>query len=211
LTNLVEDLLNISRIESGRLTFTFTIDDLEPIVASVIEELESTAKAKNIYLKYEKPVTNLPLVKIDKNKIRQVIINIIDNSIKYTQSGGVTVQLIELGDFIRFSTIDTGMGIKPSLLQQLFQKFSRGEETSVIHTEGTGLGLYVGKMMIEEHGGRIWAESAGEGEGSIFSFELPIVSKQLESSTTKTVLTLVNKQTKGLISDKTAEPPIVSK
>lgn len=191
LTNLVEDLLNISRIESGRLNFAFTFDDLEPVVASVVEELESTAKAKNIYLKYEKPTTNLPLVKIDKNKIRQVIINIIDNSIKYTQSGGVTVRLIELGDFIRFSTIDTGMGIKPELLQQLFQKFSRGEETSVIHTEGIGLGLYVGKMMIEEHGGRIWAESAGEGKGSTFSFELPI-AKQPE-----------------LIKDKQVEPLIV--
>jgi len=155
------------------LQFNFEISQLEEMVTSVVDELKGNAAKKNLYLKYIKPTGTLPAIKMDKTKLRQVVVNTIDNAIKYTENGGITVSLVSNGSMIKYCVADTGMGIRPDELPNLFKKFSRGEETSVVHTEGTGLGLYVGKMMIEAHCGKIWAESEGEGKGSKFCFELP--------------------------------------
>lgn len=184
LINLVEDLLNISRIESGRLQFNWEVGQLEEMVGSVVEELTPNAIKKGLTFKYSAPKKALPPIKLDKTKLRQVAINLIDNSIKYTDKGGLTVTLTQEGDKLKFCVADTGMGISPEGLQNLFKKFSRGEKTSILHTEGTGLGLYVGKMMVEAHGGRIWAESDGEKKGSKFCFELPIASSTTSAKTT---------------------------
>ncbi len=195
LIRLVEDLLNISRIESGRLQFSFADVSLEEMVGSVVEELSVNARKKGLKFVYEKPASPLPKVKIDDEKIRQVVMNLIDNAIKYTKKGGVKVSLTQItnyklqitnksqisnsntqsDNFIQFCVADSGMGVKKEDLPHLFQKFSRGTGISLIHTEGTGLGLYVARMMMEAHGGRIWAESEGEGRGSKFCFSLPIV------------------------------------
>ena len=171
---LVEDLLNISRIESGKLQFNFEACQLEDIISSVVEELTVPAANKGLKLIWQTPAEKLPAVNIDKGKIRQVAINIIDNAIKYTPKGSIEVNLKLDGDQILFSSVDTGLGISHDDLVNLFKKFSRGEHVSLLHTEGTGLGLYVGKMMIEAHKGRIWAESAGIDNGSQFYFTLPI-------------------------------------
>lgn len=173
LIGLVEDLLNVSRIESGRLKFDFEKCQLEDVVSSVVEELTPNIQAQSLYINFKQP-TGLPAMLIDKRKMRQVIINMIDNSIKYTKTGGIDLELTQQGDVLRFCIIDTGMGISPNDLPNLFKKFSRGEDTSIVHTEGTGLGLYVGKQMVEVHGGKIWAESEGIGKGAKFCFELPI-------------------------------------
>lgn len=174
LIQLVENLLNISRIESGRLQFDFHESDLHKMIESVLEELIGNAKKKSLILQYKAPATALPNIKMDDEKVRQVVMNLIDNAIKYTKQGSVTVKLEKLGDKARFSVADSGMGIRPEDMANLFKKFSRGTGTSLIHTEGTGLGLYVARMMIEAHKGKIWAESAGNGKGSKFFFELPI-------------------------------------
>ncbi|MDO8676041.1 MAG: HAMP domain-containing sensor histidine kinase, partial [Candidatus Azambacteria bacterium] len=115
----------------------------------------------------------LPKLKLDEEKIRQVVMNLVDNAIKYTGQGSVTVKLEPVGNKIQFCVADSGMGIKSEDMGNLFKKFSRGQGTNLVHTEGTGLGLYVARMMIEAHQGRIWAESAGAGKGSKFCFELP--------------------------------------
>ena len=107
-----------------------------------------------------------------------MIINIIDNAIKYTSVGGITVVVSQKDDLVRFIVVDTGIGISHEDMPYLFKKFSRGEGISVVHTEGTGLGLYVGKMMVEEHGGRIWAQSEGDDKGATFGFELPIAKME---------------------------------
>ncbi|MEA3464223.1 MAG: ATP-binding protein, partial [Patescibacteria group bacterium] len=181
LIQLVENLLNISRIESGRLQFNFTIMRLEDIVGSVIEEMANSAKKKGLRLDYKKPGKPLPGIKIDEEKIRQVIINLIDNAIKYTKQGGITVSLssapsavaaLGADNAIQFCASDTGMGVSQEDLPNLFKKFSRGKGVSTVHTEGTGLGLYVSKMMIEAHQGKIWCESEGKGRGSRFCFKL---------------------------------------
>lgn len=174
LIQLVENLLNISRIESGRLQFDFKEMQLEKLTDSVMEELSDSAKKKGLKLNYKKPDELLPKTKIDEEKLRQVVMNLIDNAIKYTKKGNVTVTLKKVGKRIQFCVSDSGMGITKDDLGHLFKKFSRGEGTSVVHTEGTGLGLYVAKEMIEAHHGKIWAESEGDGKGASFYFELPI-------------------------------------
>lgn len=178
LIDLVDDLLNISRIEAGRLQFNFALGRLDELVRGVVDELRSTAAQKGLTLKFTKPKEVLPMVKMDKTKLRQVVINLIDNAIKYTEKGWVKVSLSCDGSVVKFCVADSGIGIKDGTMPNLFKKFSRGEKTSIVYTEGSGLGLYVGKMMVEEHQGKIWAESEGEGKGSRFCFELPVKNNQ---------------------------------
>jgi len=122
----------------------------------------------------------LPEIMIDKVKVREVISNLVDNALKYTPRGGVTLKLENINDhkeiknFIRITVSDTGIGVPQTELQYLFSKFSRGKDTKRLNAGGVGLGLYVGKSMIEANGGKIWAESDGEGKGSRFIVELPI-------------------------------------
>lgn len=177
LIQLVENLLDISRIESGRLEFNFKEGKLESVVESVIEELKRNVEDKNLKLEYKKPAKPLPKLVFDEQKIRQVIMNLIDNAVKYTKQGRITVELEAQGKNLRFSVSDTGMGVSPHDLPNLFMKFSRGKGTSLVHTGGNGLGLYVGRMMIEAHRGKIWGESAGAGKGAKFCFSLPIRAK----------------------------------
>lgn len=177
LINLVEGLLGVSRIESGRLPYDFKKEYLENIVVSVVDELNESALKKNLILLYDAPNKSFPLVKIDQEKIRQVILNLIDNAIKYTNEGIVKVTLDNLGTKVRFCVFDSGMGISEDDFGNLFKKFSRGQGVSILNTEGTGLGLYVAKEVIKAHGGKIWAESWGEGQGSKFCFEIPVAKK----------------------------------
>ncbi|OGF22722.1 hypothetical protein A2Y83_02470 [Candidatus Falkowbacteria bacterium RBG_13_39_14] len=184
LIQLVEDLLNISRMEAGRMEFDFQEAQIEGLIQEAVDTLELSAKAKNLYLHWQKPAVALPMVKIDITKIKEVISNMVDNAIKYTQKGGVTVR-VEKGSFfdhntreqkniIRISVSDTGIGMDKEELEGIFNKFERGKDVSHYHTDGTGLGMYVGKKMVEAHHGRIWAESPGKGKGSRFILELPI-------------------------------------
>jgi len=175
LIQLVEDLLSISRIESGRIQYEFKESQLEDTVLSVFEELTQVAQKKGLNFIIEAPKTKLPPLMLDNEKIRQVIMNLTDNAIKYTEKGSVKVILKKNKNYIRYSVEDTGMGIKSDDMPHLFKKFSRGTGTFLVHTEGTGLGLYVAKEMAEEHGGRVWAESDGPGRGSRFHFEIDLV------------------------------------
>jgi len=193
LIQLVENLLNISRIESGRLQFNYEVIYLEDLVDSVAEELQGIAKKKGLKFTYKKPKKKMLRVKLDQEKIRQVILNLIDNSIKYTQKGSVTVALKKTGDNVEFCVSDSGMGIKPDDLPNLFKKFIRGTGSPLIHTEGTGLGLYVADQMIKAHNGKVWAESRGEGMGAKFCFVLPKY-KHSENLKSKNPSNLAGKQ-----------------
>jgi len=184
LIQLVEDLLNISRMEAGRMEFDFQEAQIEDLIQEAADTLELSAKAKSLYLHWQKPALALPKTKIDITKIKEVISNMIDNAIKYSQRGGVTVRA-EKGSFfdheareqknvIRVTVSDTGIGMDKEELESIFNKFERGKQVSHYHTDGTGLGMYVGKKIVEAHHGRIWAESDGKGKGSRFILELPI-------------------------------------
>ena len=173
LISLVANLLNISRIESGRLKFNFTEMQLEDMIESVMEELKNKADEKGLEFTFKRHKKPLPKIRIDEEKIRQVVANIIDNSIKYTDEGKVEVQLNQEDKNLYFCVKDTGAGIKRNDIGKLFQKFSRGTGKTKT-TDGTGLGLFVARQMVEAHKGSIWVESKGEGHGSKFCFTLPI-------------------------------------
>ncbi len=175
LIHLVENLLNISRIESGRLEINKVPTQLTDIIASVVDELRVRAREKGLRLIYDEPTEALPDALIDVEKIRQVAMNLIDNAIKYTKKGKITVKIVREKHNLVCQITDTGMGINKNDLLDLFEKFSRGSGTSLVHTEGTGLGLYVAKQMITAHGGEIKGKSRGEGKGSVFTFTLPLL------------------------------------
>ena len=184
LISLVEDLLNLSRMESGRMEFKLASCQIEDICQEVIDSYVLRAREHKLYLDYKKPENGLPTLMIDAVKVREVISNLIDNAIKYSPKGGVTMRLEQkettgfqtVGDkgVVRITISDTGIGIPVNELPFLFSKFSRGKDTSRLNTGGTGLGLYVGKQMIEANGGKVWAESEGTGKGSRFVIELPV-------------------------------------
>ena len=111
---------------------------------------------------------------LDKNKMRQVILNLIDNSIKYTQEGGIIIDTKIVNSKLQILIKDTGGGMSKEDLAKLFESFSRGITGSQSYTEGTGLGLYIAKKFVEIHNGKIWAESDGIGKGANFFIELPI-------------------------------------
>ncbi len=173
LVELVENLLSISRIESGRIQYQFAPGNIAEILHELSDAFSVIAKGRKLNLAFVYPETPVPPFLIDSQKIREVISNMIDNAIKYTQQGGVTVRLSSDGRIVRVAVSDTGVGIAPEDLSVLFQKFRRGKESGKVNVSGTGLGLYVGKSFAEAHGGRIFVESDGVGKGSTFILELP--------------------------------------
>lgn len=172
--HLVEDLLNISRIESGRMQFDFAPTDINALVEDVFSELQVQAKKKNLLFEYTKPTKVIPKLNLDQSKIREVIMNLVDNAIKYTPKGFVKLSLERLDDSVRFSVTDSGRGLEADEIPLLFQKFSRARGVQLVHTEGTGLGLYIAKNIIEKHNGRIWVESNGKDKGSTFYIQFKI-------------------------------------
>jgi len=175
LIKLVNDLLNISRIEAGRMEVQPEETSVEEILKSIVEELKNEVERKGIYLKTEFPKgTKVKKISIDKDKIRQVILNIIDNAIRYTNRGGITVRTLTKDNKYQIEVADTGEGMTREEISHLFESFSRGKAGARFWTEGAGLGLYVAKKFVDMHGGKIWAQSPGKDKGSIFFIELPI-------------------------------------
>ncbi len=170
----INSLLNVSEIEKGLFKYKFKFELFEDIVAEVVQNMNQFARDREISLKYQEPVSPLPKVRIDKEKISLAIHNLIDNAIRYTPKGGkVTLGLDRKGEYLIFSIRDTGIGIPQTEGERIFTKFFRGKKAMKIHTEGTGLSLFVVKNIVEKHSGRIWFESK-EDEGSTFYFKLPI-------------------------------------
>ncbi len=179
LVSLVNDLLDISRIERGILLLDIQPGRLELLAESVVDELYTRADKHGVSLTFHRSRKKAPQVHLDKTKIREVMMNMVDNAVKYTPHGGkIDVSVKKDGKEVIFEVKDTGMGLSEDTIPKLFEKFSRGEGVSVIDTEGVGLGLFVAKRVIDGHGGRIWATSKGTNKGSIFSFALPISKKQ---------------------------------
>ena len=174
IVHLVEDLLNISRMESGRLKYEYAEVDVPEFLNELHDTFALVAKKKGLNLSFELPKKSLPLAWIDRQKAFEVVSNLVDNALKYTSAGSVRVRAEGVTDFIRISVTDTGVGIDADMMSVLFQKFSRGKESGKMHVSGTGLGLYVGKSMIEAQGGRIGVTSEGSGKGSTFFVELPV-------------------------------------
>jgi signal transduction histidine kinase len=172
LVTIVGDFLDVSRIEQGRMKYDFSDFDLQELAAEVVTEYEPNIHKRGLTSTYTFEHDKNYTVHGDRGKIKQIIGNIIDNSIKYTPKGSIAISLTNNGQKILIKIADTGIGISPKTMPKLFQKFSRADNANDTNILGTGLGLYVAQQMIVEHGGRIWAESEGEGKGSQFYIEL---------------------------------------
>jgi signal transduction histidine kinase len=179
---VVGDYLDVSRIEQGRMQYDFSTFDLKELVQTVVNELKPNIEKANLSIQFDATPGFLYTVNADKGKIKQVIGNIIDNSVKYTPKGGIHVWLVPKKDKLLISISDTGVGIHPDVMPKLFAKFTRAPDASKTNILGTGLGLYVAKKMIEAHDGRVWAESAGPGKGSTFFIELDLADANDENN-----------------------------
>jgi len=172
MVNLISDLLNVSRLSAGRFLIQTKPTDMVAMIADEVRQLETHATAKHIKLVFEKPDHALPPAEIDDNKTRQVVMNFIDNAIYYTQKGEVRVVLEQSGDRVRLEVHDSGIGVPEKAKKHLFTKFFRADNAQVTRPDGTGLGLYLAKRVVEDQGGTIVFNSV-EGKGSTFGFELP--------------------------------------
>jgi len=171
---LINDLLSVTRIEEGRYLYRPVLSDIEAIIRFVINSYKEEAAKRNISLKIKKAKKKLPKIPLDVEKIKLAIQNIVDNAIKYTSSGGkVTVVLKYDKKEVIVSIEDTGVGVPKDQEERIFTKFFRGVNVIRMETDGSGLGLFIAKNIIEAHGGRIWFKSK-ENEGTTFWFSLPV-------------------------------------
>ena len=173
LIKLIDDLLNISRLDAGTIELKPEEIFIDKIISEVVEELKIQVREKKIYLKFEAPKKPIKIT-ADKEKIRQVILNIIDNAIKYTAEGGITIRSQIRDRKLQIIISDTGEGMSAEEMGKIFQIFSRGKAGSKFWARGTGLGLYTARKFVEMHHGKLWAVSEGKGSGSAFYIELPI-------------------------------------
>lgn len=172
---LVNNMLNVARIEEGRMVYETGEVNLATVVKRVFDEFAFDAKNKALQYSYKPAETIHDMVVVDVDRIHEVVANLINNAIKYTDSGSVDVQLMNSSpEVIRFEVKDTGPGMTPEEVSKLFQKFYRAE-SYVGKAMGTGLGLYISRLLVEKFGGHIGVTSE-KGKGSLFWFELPVKS-----------------------------------
>ena len=174
---LINDLMDAAKINEGKLVFPLAPVQLEDIVEEVTKENQAFADEKRVKLAYIKPAENLPKVNLNKEKIKQVFQNLIDNAVKYSSiddKGRVEVGIQSDDKFLRFAVKDNGIGIPKGDQEKMFERFSRGSNSTKLDPGGgSGLGLYIAKAVVEQAGGKIWFESK-EGEGSTFYVAFPI-------------------------------------
>lgn len=177
---IIGDFLDISRIEQGTMQYDFLDFDIEELVRELANEFismieKSADKAKVLEIIFEAEEGESFYINADRNKIRQVISNLIDNAIKYTPGGFVKIKISKTSEKrnMLFTVEDSGVGMSAETMSNLFKKFGRARGLSSMYADGSGLGLYVAKEIITAHKGKIWAESAGGGKGSKFFVEMP--------------------------------------
>lgn len=172
--NLVNDLLNVSRIEQGRIQLNFQKVNLGTLSADICKSLQVTAKQKkqNLTLTIDQ---NIPFVSADPEKTKEIISNLVENALKYTPDGGtIAVRVTAANNACWVLVKDNGVGVPKAKQKDLFQKFSRLENPLSQKTTGTGLGLFTVKQLVEKQNGHVWVES-DEGKGSTFGFALPVM------------------------------------
>jgi signal transduction histidine kinase len=174
LIKIINDLLNISKIELGKMETEIKPTKIEELIQSCYEEMKMEIEKKKLKFIFEKPKISLPKINIDPLKIRQVILNLIDNAIHYTPKGEIEIKAEKINSSIQISVRDTGEGLTEEERRTIFEGFTRGSAGITHFIEGAGLGLYIAKKYIELHRGKIRVESEGKGRGSTFYVELPI-------------------------------------
>ncbi len=173
MSRLVDDLQELSRVEAGAYELHPRPLTVEALVETAIRRLEPQFREKGVALHLALD-ERLPRVLVDRDRMLQVMTNLLGNALHYTPSGGsVTVRAYRSGNAVAIAVSDTGAGIPPEHLPHIFQRFYRVDKSRSRTGGGTGIGLTIAKHLVEAHGGRIWAESPGKGQGSTFTFTLP--------------------------------------
>jgi signal transduction histidine kinase len=174
LAKLVADLLDISRIEGGRIRLSPQPMALSDVVDSVISTAAAEIQDKGLVVAVDLPA-DLPLVWGDQDRVTQILTNLVNNAVKYTDEGEVHVSARSSDGHLEVTVADTGIGISSADQSRIFEKFFRADHPQVRRVPGTGLGLSIVKSLVEMHGGRVWLESQ-EGTGSAFHFTLPVAA-----------------------------------
>lgn len=172
LGNLITDILDLSRIDLGSIKFNYQRVDIYEVLESIKKEASMLIKDTPLYIEY-KIEKNLPKIITDRERLVQILLNLINNAVKYTPHGKITISVKKEGDFVHFSVKDTGIGIPRSQREKIFERFYQIDSSYTRQKGGTGLGLSLCKEFVERLGGRIWVESK-LGKGSTFHFTLPI-------------------------------------
>jgi signal transduction histidine kinase len=179
LLGLINAVLDLSRIEAGRLVLTLADYSMQEVVQTVFMAVESLAAAKQLALHVSVP-PDLPTGKGDAQRLSQVLLNLVGNAIKFTNEGAVSIQVTAADGAFTVAVSDTGPGIAEADQQKIFEEFQQADSMSTRQQGGTGLGLAIAKKIIDMHGGRLWVESS-LGQGSTFRFTLPVcVERQRE-------------------------------
>lgn len=176
---LVNDLLNVSRIEGGKFGYNFEKNDFMKLLRTLVENTELPSKERNIEVQFVNRAGDIPEFLFDAEKLLIALQNIVDNAMKYTLPGGkVTITVERKGDYIEVKVSDTGVGIPKADTAKLFSKFFRASNVIHLQTDGSGLGLFIVKSIIIRHGGQIWVDSV-EGTGTTFTIVVPVVAELL--------------------------------
>jgi signal transduction histidine kinase len=176
LLGLINDVLDLSKIEAGQLVLTLDSYSIRDLVHGVYSAVEPLAAGKKLAFKVDMP-PDLPSGRGDERRLTQVLLNLVGNAIKFTDRGEVVINASSSNDAFKLSVRDTGPGISEADQEKLFQEFQQADNSITKAKGGTGLGLAISKRIIEMHGGRIWVESR-LGQGSTFSLTLPIKVEQ---------------------------------
>ena len=178
LSILVGDYLDVTRIELGKMKYQKEVMSFNTILDQVVTEMTPVIEKASMKLVVDHTKEEL-LVNVDRNKLKQVMLNLVDNAVKYGGEGVVAIAAKKVeGNKVRFSVTDDGSGIAKEILPTLFHKFTRAPGAQQVNSSGTGLGLFVAKKILDAHKGKIWAESEGVGKGSSFLFDIDIVDKK---------------------------------
>lgn len=174
LQGLINDILDLSQIDAGEMPVLRDLTDVGEVIGDALDTARQLLESKGLSIAIE-VAPDLPLLCVDRLRLRQVLLNLLNNAARFTDRGGVTVRASHDGKDVTVTVVDTGTGITAKHLQELFEPFHQLDVTPTRSRGGTGLGLAISKRFVELHGGRIWATSEGiSGSGSAFSFSLPI-------------------------------------
>jgi signal transduction histidine kinase len=175
LLQLINDVLDMAKIEAGRVTLSFEPVDMHDLLEDVLRTNSPLARDRQLSLEIKKGFEGSAVIMADTIRLRQVLINLIGNAIKFTDQGGVTIETEKANQKLQIRVRDTGIGIPPEKLEAIFEAFSQIDTSTTRKVSGTGLGLPISRRLVEMHSGRLWAESTGvPGKGSVFCLELPV-------------------------------------
>lgn len=173
----IEDYLNVSRIEAGNMRYEMSDFNAKELVEKIVDEMRPIAIKKGLVMVFRSDCNGSCMIHADIGKTRQIVMNLLDNSMKYTPKGTITVVVHDnvKKKILSITVQDTGVGMSEETMETLFEKFVRAKNANCVNVTGTGLGLYVAKKMVTEMGAKIWMESEGEGKGSTFHVEFALL------------------------------------